>query len=126
MQGTHLTADLHGCAAGVAAMTDAGALRDLCLAAARRAALQPVGELFHRFPVGGVTGMVLLAESHVAVHTWPELDAATLDVYVCNVGGDNGAKAECLLDTLVAAFAPRTVERQVLRRGAVRTGTDAG
>lgn len=126
MQGTHLTADLHGCAADVAAMTDPEALRRLCLAAAQRAALQPVGELFHRFPVGGVTGMVLLAESHVAVHTWPELGAATLDVYVCNLGGDNGPKAERLLDTLVAAFAPRTVERQTLRRGAVRTGTDAG
>lgn len=123
MQGTHLTADLHGCAADMAAMTDADALRKLCLAAAERAALRPVGELFHRFPVGGVTGMVLLAESHVAVHTWPELGAATLDVYVCNVGGDNAPKAQRLLDTLVAAFAPRTVERRSLRRGALCAGT---
>ena len=33
---------------------------------------------------GGVTGVVLLAESHVAIHTWPELGNVTLDIYVCN------------------------------------------
>jgi hypothetical protein len=57
--------------------------------------LTPVGELFHRFePGGGVTGVVLLAESHLAVHTWPELGAVTMDVYVCNFSGDNGAAPE--------------------------------
>jgi len=51
------------------------------------AGLTPVDGVFHRFPLpGGVTGVVLLAESHVAVHTWPERGAVTLDVYVCNLG----------------------------------------
>ncbi len=66
---------------------------------------------------GGVTGVVLLAESHLAVHTWPERGAVTLDVFVCNVGGDNSARAEALLAALVAAFEPRRVQRQSLRRG---------
>ena len=88
MQGLHLTADLHGCLPGGrahAAMTDRAALRELCLAAVQRSGLAPVGELFHRFePAGpgepaGVTGVVLLAESHLAVHTWPELGAVTLE-----------------------------------------------
>jgi len=60
---------------------------------------------------------VLLAESHVAVHTWPELGVATLDVYVCNVGADNSRRAETLLAALVAAFAPQSVERHALQRG---------
>jgi len=118
MQGLHLTADLRGCATGNPAMTDPDALRRRCLAAVVAAALQPVGELFHRFPApGGVTGVVLLAESHLAVHTWPELDAVTLDVYVCNLGTDNSARAQALLDALLGVFEPARVQRQSLLRG---------
>ena len=128
MQGLHLTADLRGCALSRPPMTSLDALRATCLGAVRSAGLVAVGELFHRFAPGpiegpvtaaGITGVVLLAESHLAVHTWPELEAATLDVYVCNLGADNSAKAEALLAALVAAFAPRSVERHALQRGAV-------
>jgi S-adenosylmethionine decarboxylase len=129
MQGLHLTADLRGCTAGRPEMTDTASLRRACLGAVERAGLTPVGELFHRFaPSGaavakrdaapsGITGVVLLAESHLAVHTWPELEAATLDVYVCNLGTDNSARAATLMDVLVAAFAPARVERHAHRRG---------
>ena len=119
MQGLHLTADLHGCAAAQPAMGDPQALRRLCLAAVQAAGLSAVGELFHRFGgAAGVTGVVLLAESHVAVHTWPELGAVTLDVYVCNFGADNSARARTLLEALVAAFAPAHTERHEIARGA--------
>ena len=128
MQGLHLTADLRGCAAGRAEMTDTASLRRACLGAVERAGLTAVGDLFHRFEPAaaapspaaapsGITGVVLLAESHVAVHTWPELEAATLDVYVCNLGADNSARAEALMDSLVAAFAPARAERHARRRG---------
>lgn len=118
MQGLHLTADLHGCAPTLPAMVDSLALRALCLGAVRQAGLQPVGELFHPFPApGGVTGVVLLAESHVAVHTWPELGAVTLDVYVCNLQTDNSARAETLLRVLQAAFGPSQAEHHRVHRG---------
>ena len=126
MQGLHLTADLRGCSAARPAMTDTGSLRRLCLEAVSEAGLQAVGELFHRFqpaagtpadtPIG-ITGVVLLAESHLAVHTWPELGAATVDVYVCNLGADNSARAEALMAALVEAFAPASAERHAHRRG---------
>jgi S-adenosylmethionine decarboxylase len=118
MHGLHLTADLRECAAGNPAMTDPERLRSLCCAAVAGAGLQPVGELFHRFAApGGVTGVVLLAESHLAVHTWPELGAVTLDVYVCNLGADNSQRAETLLAALEAAFQPGRCDRQRLQRG---------
>lgn len=122
MHGLHLTADLQGCAAALPEMTDPRALRRLCLASVQAVGLQAVGELFHRFaaPEGepaGITGVVLLAESHLAVHTWPELGAVTLDVYVCNFGADNRAKADALLNTLLAAFAPQQADVQRLERG---------
>jgi S-adenosylmethionine decarboxylase len=105
-------------------MTDPTALRTGCLQAVQQAGLQPVGQLFHRFaaPPGasgpaGVTGVVLLAESHLAVHTWPEIGAVTIDVYVCNFGADNSAKAQTLLDALQTQFAPATAHCQRLLRG---------
>ena len=129
MHGLHLTADLHDCPVAHAAMTEPDALRAVCLEAVRAAGLQPVGELFHRFapapgasadaPVG-ITGVVLLAESHLAVHTWPEIAAVTLDVYVCNFGADNSARAHALLESLIAVFEPEHIERHALRRGGGR------
>src|SRR5690348_2941834 len=124
MRGLQLTADLYDCATDRACMTDLDALRALCRDAVQAAGLEGVRDVFHRFTPtssdapSGITGVVLLAESHVAVHTWPELGAATIDVYVCNFGGDNSAKARELLASLVDAFAPGRVERRTLERGA--------
>ena len=129
MQGLHLTADLRGCSPTQAAMTEPARLRELCLRAVREAGLQPVGELFHRFTPApgaaaaaptGITGVVLLAESHLAVHTWPELGAVTIDVYVCNFKADNSGQAQVALDHLVNAFDAREVARHALTRGVVR------
>ena len=126
MRGLHLTADLRGCASARPVMTTPAVLRSTCLDAVAAAGLSAVGELFHRFTPGapqgagapaGITGVVLLAESHLAVHTWPEIEAATLDVYVCNFGADNSARAEALLSALIAAFAPASVERHAIERG---------
>ena len=118
MQGLHLTADLRGCDLALPVMVEPQALRALCIQAVAAAGLQAVGELFHRFPPpGGVTGVVLLAESHVAVHTWPELAAVTLDVYVCNLHADNGPRAQALLAALEQAFGARQVERHRVHRG---------
>jgi S-adenosylmethionine decarboxylase proenzyme len=124
MHGLHLTADLRGCRGDAALMTDATALRRLCLAAVAEAGLTPVGDLFHRFdPAGdlrqcGITGVVLLAESHLAVHTWPELAGATIDAYVCNFGADNSLRAQRLMACLLEAFAPKHARCQRLERSA--------
>lgn len=127
MQGLHLTSDLTGCDSARPALTDPAVLRRLCLEAVSQAGLVAVGELFHRFvpqpgtdpALAGVTGVVLLAESHLAVHTWPERGAVTLDVYVCNAGADHSGRAEQALEALIAGFAPGHVQRQQLQRGAL-------
>lgn len=122
MQGLHLTADLYGCRCDASLLTDAERLAELCRAAVRSAELTLVDEKFFTFPdyqgePGGVTGAVLLAESHVAVHTWPERAGVTLDVYVCNFSTDNSSKAEQLLEDLIVAFAPRQQNTNRLLRG---------
>ncbi|HSV68596.1 MAG TPA: adenosylmethionine decarboxylase [Methylibium sp.] len=123
MQGLHLTADLSGCAAAQPAMTDLAALRALCVGAVTAAGLQAVGECFHPFPSEGgeprgVTGVLLLAESHLAVHTWPELGVVTLDLYVCHRQADNSARAEAALAALLEGFAAADVRVHRVQRGA--------
>ncbi len=124
MQGLHLTADLHDCRCAAHWLTDARALGQLCLQAVGAAGLTPVGQLFHAFPAtaggpGGVTATVLLAESHLCVHTWPEQRGATLDVYVCNFTADHSPRAHALLEALLARFAPGRAERHSLQRGSL-------
>lgn len=122
MQGLHLTADLYDCRGADGLMTDAAVLAELCRRHTIGVGLTLVDEKWHTFPPyegqpGGVTGMLLLAESHLAVHTWPERRAVTLDVYVCNFTTDNSAKAEALLREIVAAFEPQRSEIHRLQRG---------
>lgn len=122
MQGLHLTADLHHCGCDSLWLLDASLLLSTCAQAVRDAGLQAVGQLAHAFPAtahgpGGVTITVLLAESHLCVHTWPEQRAVTLDVYVCNFGGDQSPRAHALLNALLTLFQPGHVEQHVLLRG---------
>ena len=117
MQGTHLLGEWYGCPADTPEFTRADALRNLCLRLVAEAGLTPVGEAFHQFHPGGVTGTIVLAESHLAIHTWPELDSLTIDVYVCNFTEDNTAKAERLFAALKAAFKPKRALFQQIERG---------
>ncbi|MFO1270910.1 MAG: adenosylmethionine decarboxylase [Rubrivivax sp.] len=115
--GLHLTSDLSGCDGALALMRNPDALRALALRLVAEAGLRCVGDRFHHFEGnGGVTGTVLLAESHLALHTWPEDAAVTLDVFVCNRGGDGSLRAQAVMNALEAAFAPRHVERHTLVR----------
>ena len=118
MDGIHLLGEWYGCPADLPAMVDAGSLRRLCLDATRDAGLTAVGDTFHQFVPQGVTGMVLLAESHLAVHTWPETGFVSVDVYVCNVRQDNAARAERLFAALRDGLQPAQVHEQRIARGA--------
>jgi spermidine synthase len=122
MQGLHLTADLYHCDCDPALLIDADQLADLCRRVTEEAGLTLVGEKWHTFPdyqgePGGVTGTLLLAESHLAIHTWPERRGVTLDVYVCNFEDDNSGKAEQLMTSLEQAFKAGQSQRQRLLRG---------
>ena len=124
MQGLHLTADLHHCRCAPQWLVDAALLGPACLQAVKASGLSPVQQPFHAFlatplGAGGVTATVLLAESHLCIHTWPELGAVTLDVYVCNFGADHSAKAHALMNALLALFHPTHVTRHTLQRGEV-------
>ena len=117
MDGIHLLGEWYGCRADTPEFTRAECLRQLCVDAARGAGLTVVGDRFHQFEPQGVTGTVLLAESHIAIHTWPEAGFVTVDVYVCNLMSDNTAKAEHVFHALERALKPTEVRFQSIRRG---------
>ena len=123
MNGLHLIAELHDCRCEPHLLFSVEALRDLCLAVCAVPGLTPVGQVFHQFgsatEPAGATGAVILAESHLAVHTWPELSAVTLDLYVCNFSQDNSAAARAACQRLIAAFAPERIEQREVMRGGV-------
>jgi spermidine synthase len=78
---THLLADLRGCPPGI--LGDAERIQAVMLEAARRGGATVVDTRFHRFEGGGVTGVVMVKESHLTIHTWPESGYAALDIFLC-------------------------------------------
>ena len=117
MNGLHLIGDLTGCRCEPQLLLDGGRFRDRCLEMVAAAGLTTMDATFHQFDGSGFTGTVVLAESHLAIHTWPERQGLTLDVYVCNFSADNTAKARKLFDQLVAHFQPGEVARHEVERG---------
>ena len=116
--GLHLIGDLHGCRGDSRLMLDAAHLEAFCRQRVAAAGLAAVGSLFHGFGEGGgVTGVVVLAESHLSVHTWPESRHVTLDVFVCNYTANNRPKAQALFDALQAAFEPGDLRVHRVERG---------
>ncbi len=79
--GVQWTADLYGC--DTALLDDQEQIATFVLEAARVAQATIVSSQFHKFAPQGVSGVVVIAESHIAIHTWPELGYAALDLFTC-------------------------------------------
>lgn len=122
MKGLHIIADLYGCR-NSEMLTSSSKLREACVDACKAVGLTVLGDHFYQFDGldatqdGGSTGTVVFAESHLAIHTWPERSGATLDVYVCNVTCDNSGKAEKLYEQLVSHLKPADVMVERVWRG---------
>jgi spermidine synthase len=79
--GQHLILELYGCNA--AALSSVTKVQDAMLKAARAADATIIDSIFHHFKPYGVSGVVVIAESHFAIHTWPEHRYASVDLYTC-------------------------------------------
>lgn len=93
-------------------LDDPDALRRALLEAAERIGATVVGQRFHQFAPQGVTGVIMLAESHLAVHTWPEEAYAAVDLFTC--GRLDPAPG---IDYLARFFGAGRVDHRSLDRG---------
>ncbi|MFD0928223.1 adenosylmethionine decarboxylase [Methylophilus glucosoxydans] len=115
--GLHLMANLHEVDLGLTLMTRVDHCQHFCRKVVSDAGLTIVGESFYGFGQGqGVTGALVLAESHLTIHTWPESRYVTLDVFVCNYQEDNSDKASRVFEAVIAAFSPGHVDRFEVQR----------
>jgi S-adenosylmethionine decarboxylase len=80
-RGTHIICELSGC--DREALSDLDGVRDTMVAAALEANAEVLKVAFHRFQPHGVSGVVVIAESHLSIHTWPESGYAAVDFYTC-------------------------------------------
>lgn len=118
MPGLHLTADCYRCRCDAAWLADADRLGEWCMEAVRAVGLLPAERLFRAAAEpGGITGAVLLAHAHVAVHTWPGQRSAAVDVYLGEAGEAQPAQARALMTALVGRFLPEWTEQRSLDRG---------
>ncbi|MDH5719129.1 MAG: adenosylmethionine decarboxylase [Spirochaetia bacterium] len=115
-KGIHILAEFYDCKSGRNEMLQADRLEIFCHEKVKDVELTEVGRIFYQFPESGVTGTILLAESHVAIHTWPEKDYLSLDIFVCNVTCDNSEKARKLYDYFANLFQPEKVNYQEVER----------
>jgi S-adenosylmethionine decarboxylase len=110
MSGCEWVVEAHAC--DPAALSDAGALQALFTRLVDGMELHPVGEAqWHQFPGGGITGLALLQESHIACHTFPEYRSLCLNVFCCRPRADWGFEAH-----LKRAFGAQSVEVRRLER----------
>jgi len=109
--GSHILADLYGVDA--AALRDGVLLESMLRRAALAAGARVLGSHFHSFgATDGVTGVVLLAESHISIHTWPESGLAAADIFMCG-----SSDPELALALLVAELAPSRRQIETVARG---------
>lgn len=98
--GTHIVCELSGCDS--AKLTDVDAVREMMQNAARAANATIIETAFHRFQPQGVSGVVVIQESHLSIHTWPEAGYAAMDFYTCGDHTDPWAACEYAAEALDA------------------------
>ena len=79
--GTHIIVELSDCDSQI--LSDVDAVTNILVTAAKRANAEVLQTAFHRFTPQGVSGVVVIAESHLSIHTWPEYGYAAMDIYTC-------------------------------------------
>ena len=109
--GSHVLADLGGIDAAL--LRDAAQLETILTRAAQHAGARVIGAHFHHFgDEHGVTGVVLLAESHITIHTWPEHGYAAVDAFMCGA-----ARATDAIESIASALGAKVKQCSTIERG---------
>ena len=117
--GTHLLLELNECDSGL--LDELELIEAAMVDAAREAGANILGRSFHKFTPRGVTGIVAIAESHLAIHTWPEHGYAAVDIFTCGESFAPDRAAQLIIGSLKC----RNPVTTTIRRGPVASGAAA-
>lgn len=109
--GRHLLVELYGC--DVKAISDVRRIEDIMVGAAKYAKATIVDVVFHSFNPHGTSGVIVIQESHLTIHTWPEYAFASVDVYTCG----NKVNPWNAYKYLVKHFKAKNVTALEMKRG---------
>ncbi len=108
--GTHVFGNLHGCPSELLEKVDV--VSNILRSTVSESKLHSVGETFHQFEPIGVTGVIVLSESHLSVHTWPETGVVAVDVFTCG----NEGNADLAFDIISRLFKAEKIDKQIVNR----------
>ncbi len=111
----HLLLELKDCDKEM--INDLSFLKSTLLAAAEEAGATVLGESFHQFNPHGVSGVVIIAESHLFIHTWPEYGYAAVDIFTCG----NSVQPERAAQMLIEKIGAKNYSIQEIPRGDLNT-----
>ncbi|MFA5881821.1 MAG: adenosylmethionine decarboxylase [Eubacteriales bacterium] len=109
--GRHVLAEIYGCDFNV--LNDINKVEQIMVDAALGAGAEVREVVFHKFSPQGVSGVVVISESHLAIHTWPELGYAAVDVFTC---GDKVDPWDAC-NYLAKSFDAESVDAKEIQRG---------
>jgi S-adenosylmethionine decarboxylase len=111
--GKHLLLELNGCDHKL--LNDISFIKETMLKAAKESGATVLGESFHQFSPQGVSGVIIIAESHLTVHTWPEHGYAGADIFTCGTR----VKPEKAAKVIIAKLKPGTHSIILMERGII-------
>lgn len=109
--GKHILLELKDC--NREALNDLDFLRGIMLTAANDCGATVLGESFHPFNPQGVSGVVVIAESHISIHTWPEYGYAAVDIFTCG----NSVQPEKAVTVLIEKLGSKNHSLIEIQRG---------
>jgi len=109
--GRHILAEFYGCPAEK--LNDPAQIELDMVAAALEAGAEIRETVFHKFSPHGVSGVVVISESHLAIHTWPEFGYAAVDIFTCGQTVDPWVSCNYLKQE----FAAQNMTAREIKRG---------
>lgn len=94
-------------------LDDVKIVENIMIYAAQKAKVTVVEKCFHKFSPYGISGVVVIAESHLAIHTWPEYNYAAVDFFTCN----KNCNTDVAIEYLKEKFQSKNYKMQTIKRG---------
>jgi len=112
--GVHIILEFFGCDPNT--LTRRDYVERVMLEAAQKANTHSIGTFFHQFKPHGVSGVIIIEESHISIHTWPEHGFAAIDFFYCSEEVD----PEKAIEVLIEGFKPTRISRVEFDRGSLK------